>query len=299
MKLTARAKAYLALLAVSAIWGIAGPVIKGTLEYIPPFTFLYYRFLMVCVITIPWYILYLRRHPLEKKDIFLLTVFGYLATTVNLGLLFVGFERTTSLDGTLLGVVSPLFIVALGVLFLKEKINSHAKLGLGIAFIGSIVTVVQPLFEGHAFPLENVLGNVLILIGAIVWAVFTFFSKKSFKHFSPTLFTLHSAVVGLVSFAPLAFIENGYSLPPAGFIFSSPLIFFGVFYMSIVSFLVAFFLYEYGMSKIQISEGSIFTYLHPLFALPVAYFWLGEQITVAFAVGAILIAVGVVFAEKK
>lgn len=300
MKFTsARVKAYAALIAVSAIWGIAGPVIKGTLEYIQPFAFLYYRFLIVCVFTIPWYILYLRKYPLAKREIFPLTVFGYLATTVNLGLIFVGFERTTSLDGTLLGVVSPLFIVALGVLFLKEQINSHAKWGLGIAFLGSIITVIQPLFEGHAFPLQNVLGNILILIAAVDWALFTFLSKKSFNHFSPTLFTLHSSIVGLLSFAPMAYFEHGNSLPPIDFIFSSPLIFFGVFYMSIISFLVAFFLYEYGMSKINISEGSIFTYLHPIFALPVAYLWLHETITVPFVVGAVLIAVGVVFAEKK
>ena len=236
---------------------------------------------------------------LRKQDIWPLTVFGYLATTLNLGLIFLGFERTTALDGTLLGVISPLFIVALGVLFLKEKISPHAKWGLLLAFIGSIVTVVQPLFEGIAFPLENIFGNVLILIGAIVWAVFTFISKKSFKHFSPTLITLHSSIVGLVTFMLLAFIEHGYAFPPVEFIFSSKPIFWGVFYLSILSYLVAYFLYEYGMSKIKISEGSLFTYLHPLFALPVAYFWLGETVTAAFIVGAVLIAVGVVFAEKK
>jgi len=299
MKLSARVKAFIALITVSAIWGIAGPIIKGTLEYIPPFTFLYYRFLIVGIFTIPWYIWYLRRFPIKRSDIWPLTIFGYLSTTLNLGLIFLGFERTTALDGTLLGVMSPLFIVALGVLFLKEKVSSHAKWGLILAFIGSIVTVIQPFFEGVAFPLENILGNILIIIGAVVWAIFTFISKKGFKHFSPTLITLHSSIVGLITFTILAFFEAGYTLPAVSFIFSSSLVFWGVIYMSIVSFLLAFFLYEYGMSKIQISEGSIFTYLHPLFALPVAYFWLGETITIPFVIGAILIAIGVVFAEKK
>lgn len=294
-----RTKAYIALIAVSVIWGIAGPVIKATLAYIPPFTFLYYRFLVVGIFTVPWYILYLRRYPLKKTDIFPLTVFGYLATTVNLGLIFLGQERTTAIDATLLGVTSPLLIVALGVLFLKEKINLHAKIGLFVVFIGSIVTVIQPLFEGHAFPLNNVFGNFLILIGGVVWAIFTFVSKKSFRHFSPTLITLHSSIVGLISFTLLAFIEHKYTLPPVSFIFSNTTVFFGVFYMSIMSYLVAYFLYEYGMSKIDISKGSIFSYLNPLFSIPLAYFWLGEQITIPFIIGAVLIALGVVFAEKK
>jgi drug/metabolite transporter (DMT)-like permease len=168
------------------------------------------------------------------------------------------------------------------------------------------VTIVQPLFEGHAFPLENIIGNILIIIAGIVWAVFTLISKKNFlpgskqgHHFSPSLITLHSSVVGLVTFGLLAYIEQGYVLPPVNFIFSSANVFWGVFYMSVFSFLLAYFLYEYAMNKIPISQGSIFTYLHPLFALPVAYYWLGETISIPFIIGALFIAIGVVFAEKK
>ncbi len=296
---SARLKAYAALVSVAAIWGIAGPVIKGTLEHIPPFTFLFYRFLVVCIVTIPWYIYYLRKHPVPKKDWFALTVLSYFATTVYLALIFLGFEKTTSLDGTLLGILSPIFIVLLGVIFLKEKVILREKIGLAIVMAGTLVTIVQPLFDGHAFPLQNLFGNIIIVSAGIMWAIFTLISKKTASRFPAILVTLHGSVVALVTYAPLAFHEYNYSFYPIKEILASPTALFGIVYMSIISYIVAFYLYQYGMSKIEISEGSMFTYLHPLFALPLAYFWLGETISLPFIVGAFLIAVGVVFAERK
>jgi drug/metabolite transporter (DMT)-like permease len=294
-----RLKAYVALIIVSGIWGVAGPVIKATLFHIPPFTFLFYRFLIISFITIPWFVHYIKKHPIKKSEWFPLTVLMYLATTVYLGLLFVGFEKTTSIDGTLLGVLAPLFIVILGVAFLREKITKNERIGLAIAMIGTIVTIFQPLLEGKAFPIHNTIGNATIIVGVIFWSLFTLVSKKNYRHFTPLLVTLYGSIVALVTTFPLALYENKFQLTSFLPYLSDPEVLFGLFYMGFLSYLLAYYLYEYGMSKIEISEGSLFTYLHPLFAVPVAYFWLGETVTVPFVIGALLIAVGVVFAERK
>jgi drug/metabolite transporter (DMT)-like permease len=295
--MSARLKAFTALIIASIIWGIAGPVIKATLAYIPAYTFLFYRFLIVGIITVPWYIFYIRKYPIKKKDIFPLTAFGYLATTVYLGLIFQGIERTSAIDGTLLGVISPLFVVILGAYYLKEHVKPHEKIGLTIAMLGTVVTIIQPLLEGKAFPLEHMTGNLLVVLGAILWAYYTFLMKKN--TYSPLLLTLHSSIVAIPTLAVLALFETNFSLPSLSSILASPTAVFGLLYVSIVSYIIAYLLYAYGMSKIEISEGSIFTYLHPLFGVPLAYWWLGEAVTTPFIIGAILIAIGVVFAERK
>ncbi|MFZ5366259.1 MAG: EamA family transporter, partial [Patescibacteria group bacterium] len=51
-----RLTAYLLLTLTAAIWGIAGPVIKNTLQFIPPFTFLFWRFLLASLIFLPFFI---------------------------------------------------------------------------------------------------------------------------------------------------------------------------------------------------------------------------------------------------
>jgi drug/metabolite transporter (DMT)-like permease len=54
-----------------------------------------------------------------------------------------------------------------------------------------------------------------------------------------------------------------------------------------------------GERTIEVSEAALFTYLTPLFSIPIAIVWLNEKITPIFIVGAIIIATGVIIAEVK
>ena len=292
-----RLQAFLALIAVSAMWGVAGPVIKMTLNHIPPFTFLWIRFCVVGLITIPWYIAYLYRRTISLKDIMILSLFGLMSTTIHLSLIFLGIERTTSTEAMLIGSIAPIFIVLLGVIRLKEHVTSRELIGMGFVLLGTGFTILQPLLSGNGF--TNVTGNSIILFSNIVFALFVFYSKKNFRHYSPLFITLHSSIVAVVTYFPLALIENGGTLPSFALLTSSGTVFFGIMYMAIVSYIMAYLLFEFGMSKIEISEGSIYTYIQPIFAAPVAVLWLHEAITVPFIIGATIIVAGVVLTERK
>ena len=228
-----------------------------------------------------------------------LTLISLMATTVYLGLVFWGFEKTTASDGNLIGTLNPLFIIILGVLFLKETVTRKEKIGLSIAVFGTLVTVIQPLLEGKAFAVENILGNTIILAATITWALFVLFSKRNFGHFSPLLITLHGGLVAAATYPILAYFENGFSLPRLMPLFSNQTVFWGVFYMAFISYILAYILYVYGLNKIEISEASLFTYLQPLIATPLAVIFLHEDITLSFAIGALLIFAGVVLSEWK
>lgn len=243
------------------------------------------------------YLWYLRNHRISGRDIVILTLFGLMSTTIHLSLIFIGLERTTSTEGTLIGAIAPVFIVLLGVLRLHERITRRELWGMVLVLLGTGFTILQPLLSGDGF--TNVTGNTIILLSNIVFALFVFYSKKNFKHYSPFLITLHSSIVAVVTYLPLAMMEQGGSLPSFTILTSSGLVFFGIMYMAIVSYIMAYLLFEYGMSKIEISEGSIFTYLQPVFAAPVALIWLNEAVTVPFLIGAAVLTAGVVLTEWK
>jgi len=69
--------------------------------------------------------------------------------------------------------------------------------------------------------------------------------------------------------------------------------------MVILSSVVAYFAFELGLKLIEASEATLFAYLQPIFAAPVAVFWLGEKITPPFLLGAGIIAIGVVLTEYR
>lgn len=291
--------AIVAMLITTAIWGFAGPVIKATLSYYPPFTLLFWRFFMVVIFTLPWYLWYLGSHPLKKRDLLFLSFDGVLATTINLGLIFIGFNNTSAIEGTLISALSPIFIILLGWLFLKEKVNKLEIVGLAVVIIGSIITIVQPIFFDGGFTLKNTFGNLMIILADIEWAFYILLVKKNADKYHSLQITLHGSIIAFLTFIPLAIWENHGHLPSLDLLVSNGTSFWGIFYMAIFSYFIGYFLFNWAMSRMDMSRGSIFSYLQPVFAAPVAVLWLKEPLTLPFLVGALIITVGVILSEWK
>lgn len=294
-----RITAYILLIITAIIWGIAGPVIKHTLQFIPPFTFLFWRFLLVAIILLPFLIWRAKKEKETLKSLLPIIPIGFLGIPLDLAFVFLGFERTTALDGTILSALAPIFIVLAGVLFLKEKVTRLETLGLMVAIAGSVVMISQPLLEGSAFAQKNLLGNLLIILSDIIWTAYIIASKKEFKKHSPFVITAVSFLTGLVTIFPLALLEGGGQITHYELLMTNLPALFGVLYMVIFSSIIGYFAFEQGLKLIEASEASIFAYLQPIFAAPAAIVWLGEKVTPPFLLGAGIIAVGVFLTEFR
>jgi len=293
-----RLKAYLALTLVSLLWGVASPVIKYTLNYLSPYSFLFWRFLLVSIIFLPFFFYFLKKQPIKAKDLPWLIVLEFLGTPLNLILLFVGYEKTTSMDGVLISATAPIFIAIGGALFLKEKVTKIERIGLAIAVLGSLITISQPIFEGNLLK-GSLAGNFLVFLSVIVWVAYVLgYKKRSFKY-HPVISTAIGFFIGLVTIFPLVIIKENSTIFNFSFLIFNFNALLGVGYMVVFSSVIAYTLYEYGLSLIEASEATIFAYLQPIFAAPVAMLWLGERITLPFILGAIVIATGVFISNYR
>jgi len=291
-----RVSAYIILTIVSLLWGIASPVIKYTLNFLPPYSFLFWRFLITSLIFLPLFIYSLKKQPIKIKDLPWLIFLGFLSTPLNLILLFVGYKKTTSMDGVLISSTAPIFITIGGALFLKEKVSRIEKIGLIIAVIGSLITLSQPIFEGSLFK-GSLTGNLLVFASVFAWAAYTLFAKVKSLKYHPIIPTAIGFFVGLITVIPFVLLSEGflpnYQLLITNYSNALP----GVLYMCFFSSLIAYTLYRYGLSLIEASEATLFAYLQPVFAAPFALLWLGERISFPFLLGAFFILIGVLVNE--
>jgi len=302
----ARTRAYLMLLLVAAIWGAAGPIIKYTLTYFEPTLFLTYRFLLTCALLVP---LQLLLHPKTIRNLATLTtkqkgylaVSGVLGSTVQLGLLFIGYSLTTSLDATIINDSLPPIITAfLGHRLLGERITHRERLGLTIAFIGSLLVVVQPIWESGRFFTGSLAGNLIVLTASGVWAAYALLTKRQLHyHTSPLLLTSSMFTMGFLSmFAILLATQTPYHVLTT--LSTAPLsAHLGVMYMAALSGALAYFLYQSAQKTIEASEANVFLYLPPIFTFPLSVLWLKEPITAFLVIGCLLIAVGVYVSATK
>lgn len=298
MQITPRIKAYLLLLLVSVIWGIASPVIKFTLFGIEPDLFLAYRFAISTLISIITFMIVGFKIPKDFKLIGLVLLYGFLNSVVSLGFLFFGMKSTTVLEAGLITLASPLLVSTAGVYFLREKITKRKIIGMGIAIFGTLLTIIEPIITSSQK--IEFSGNILILLYVISTVATSIIAKKVLREgVSPLIMTNVSFALGFVCFSVFllsktSFVDIVNTLKSVDISYH-----IGVLYMAIISGNLAFFLSNKAQKTIEIGEQSLFAYLYPIFSLPLAVLWLNEKFSTIYILGGIIITAGVVIAEFK
>lgn len=280
-----RLTAYLLLLIVSLIWAIAGPVIKYVLGEVPPLPFLLLRFGLSSLVALISFCFTGVHLPKKFSTLALLIFYGFITSTVTLGLLFVGLKDTTVLEMSLISLTGPLMIAIAGVAFLHDHITGREKIGMAIVLLGTALTIIEP------FKLS---GNLIIILYLVANTISVIISKKLLRlGISPSLMTNMTFIVGFVTTLPLT---TGHG---AFYLHLSTYAILGIIFLALLSGNLAYYLGNYAQKSIEVSEAALFSYLYPLLSMPLAVIWLKEKITPIYIVGALIVASGVVIAELK
>lgn len=241
------------------------------------------------------------KFPKLKREIIMLTLAGLLGSSINLGLSFYSFEKGSVLDISIIGNTAPIFVVLGGIFFLKEKVTKRETLGIIITFIGALIVVIEPLFNQAHLNIFSLSGNFLAILANITWVLYIIITKKELHHKIDILFmTTYMFVLGFLSCLPFALYQSGGATNLLYIISLAPFkAHLGVWYMAVLSGSLAYFLYQKGQKNIEASEATLFSYLSPIFAAPLAVFWLKEEVTLPFIIGTTIVILGVFVAEFR
>ncbi len=281
--------AYAMLLTNSLLWGIAPGIIKIGLEEVHPFVYLYYRHLICAVFVLIYFIISgnLRKaFNIFKSPLNLIVMF--LLTPGILIVQFYGIKMTSSAEASIAIATAPLFAAVLGSRYLKEKVTKNEKIGTLIAFIG-IIALALLGGEASEIPLQqNIAGVSLILMSALIWAGGNILYKKIPKE-DRFMVSLDSFFMSVITFFLIFLVWDWTLIIPQAV--SAPT-FWSIMYMAIPGSLVAFIFVQMGMSLIEVSEATMFTYLQPVWGVPFAIFFLGEHFDLIMFLPIAIIVVG-------
>ncbi len=295
-----RLRAYIYLLVVAVIWGIAGPVIKLTLNMgIPPDIFLLYRFFISAIAAIIIFVSSGVRLPKSPVLIFQIIIYSILNSTISLGLLFWGTAKTSRLDMSLISIFGPLMVIALGYFFLRDRYTFREKTGTAVALLGSFVVLAEPIFE-RGYGDGQVIGNLLVLASLVTGAFAGLITKELLRKGVPATDLANiSFFVGFLTMIPICL-----KLHPAGqiietFTQATPYFYFGIVYMGLFSGTIAYTLSNLGLKSIELSEAALFSYIYPIFSAILAVILLGDKVTPVVIIGSVITLFGVSIAEWK
>ena len=280
---------YLEALFAVTVWGASFIATKVALQDASPITIVWLRFLIGVIIL--GLVVALRRQFMlpDRKEWSYFALLGFLGITFHQWLQSNALQ--TSEAGTTAWIVSttPVFMAVLGWFLLNERLGWTKNLGILLAFLGVLVVISRGDLNSISIGRFGTPGDVLILISAINWAVFSALSRRGLKSHSASLMMFFLMVFGWL-FTTLLFLTTGGLREIPSITGSSwmALGFLGVFCSGL-----AYVAWYDALKALTTAETGAFLYLEPLVAAVVAFFVLGEAITWASLLGGAVILFGV------
>lgn len=277
------------------VWGASFIATKIALLDISPITIVWLRFLMGVIILGIAVVMQKQFTWPAKKEWAYFALLGFLGITFHQWLQSNGLK--TSEAGTTAWIVSttPVFMALLGWILLHEHLGWLKSLGILLAFLGVLVVVSKGNLRSISIGRFGAPGDILILISAVNWAVFSALSRRGLKSHPASLMMFYVMSFGWLFTSVLFLTTKGPGeishLTPAGW---SGVIFLGIFCSGL-----AYIAWYDALKALTTAETGVFLYIEPLVAVVVAFFILGEPILPASLLGGAIILFGVWLVNRR
>lgn len=291
VNLSLRVKVALAFLAVYIIWGSTYLAIRFVEESLPPFFMAGTRFLIAGGIFYVW----LRLRGASGG-----TRLDWKVALITGGLMLMGghgavvwAEQQQVPSGlvSLLVATVPLWMVLSDWVWNKSKPSLGVIAGLAVGFVG-VALLIENLSAGDSY--VGLVGGVVVVVGAFLWANGSLFSRSAKPSSSPFLATALEMIVG-GSLLLMASVVTGEWMNIRLDLVSTRSLISWV-YLIVFGSLVAFTSYIWLLRRTTTAKVSTYSYVNPIVALILGWTLANETLTVrnVLAAGIILASVVII-----
>ena len=282
--------AHVALFLANTIYAINYIFAKDVMpDYISPTAFILLRVMGASIVFSIIHLCFFRE-KIANKDLLYFFVCALFGIVINMLCFFEGLNITTPINASLIMITTPLIVYLIS-FFLKEERLSIRLLGvlLGLSGAGLLIT------GGNVTIKFNNLGDILVLLNAVSYAVYLILIKSMMDKYHPITVLKTIFLMGLVVLVPIGypeFSEIEFSNMPMSIIGKS---LFVVFFTTCL----AYFFNIYAISKLRSSTVAFYIYLQPILATILAIILGKDILTGTKLLSGFLIFVGVFFVLKR
>lgn len=268
------------------VWGSTWIFIKLGLNELPPVTFAAARFLAACLILLPVLLSFRIPIPFNRRIAPTLAVTGLLQFFLNYGLLFWGEQYITSGLAAVLQATIPAFGLILARIYVGEPITGLKVVSilLGLAGVAAIFREQLVLNGELAF-----WGSLAVVAGAFAAAYASVLTKAKGVGEHPAGLVFVQMLIGQIPLWIVGFFREGNPLALNWSVRALVCVLF----LAIVGSILAFWLYYWLLTKIDVTRAMMIAFVTPVVAIVVGSFF-GEKIEWQSLFGGSLILASVV-----
>ena len=289
-----RTLAILAALGATTIYGINHTIAKGVMPtYVKPFGFIMLRVVGAAILF--WGISFFGpKEKIERRDWGRLLVCAVLGMVVNMLAFFKGLQLSTPINSAVLITITPIIVVVLSALLLKEKIKLNKALGIALGFVGAVGLIVFGAEIRQDAP--NIpLGNFLFIINSIAYGAYLIVVKKLIEKYHPFTLMKWLFTIAIVINFPITlpeFLEIQWS--------TMPLWAYGAIAFVVIGTTFMTYLFNvFALTELKASTVGAFVYVQPLIGILFALFTGKDQLSTIKILATVLVLMGVYLASKK
>lgn len=278
------------LLSMSAcIWGGMFVVVKIIVDEIHPIQLVWLRYLIAIIFLMIFSLLRREKWHWNWSDLRLIFLIGLIGNTISIVAQETGTWLSSAQTGAVITSATPTFMLIFAWLILKEKMTSVKIISVIMATLGVIMIVGLHLSGNYIL-----YGVLSLIVAALTWALMSVLVKKV-NHYSSLQTTIISTMVAIVCLTPIIML-NPSALGNINFLNIKVIL--CLFYLGVISTAMAFVMWNQGLKLVNASSSGLFFLLQPIIGTLLGWLLLGENISISFIVGTILIIGSVWFSIK-
>ena len=274
------------LILISIIWAISFSLIKGELTSIDPNIVAFLRLIISFIIFVP----FLKLRNIKKSNFFHLILIGSLQYGLMYSTYIYSFQYLKAYEIALMTIFTPIFVVLFNDLWNKKVIYRNWTKAL-LAVIGSAIILYDDNLTIGFWK-----GIILIQVSNILFAIGQVYYKSKFDKNGIANHSSHFAIL----FAGGAIVTGIFSLGLANIneINIGLNQWLVILYLGVVASGIGFFLWNYGITKVNIGKVAIFNNLKIPLGVFFAMIILGESANYLQLIVGSLVLLVAIFIDK-
>ncbi|MDG4552006.1 MAG: DMT family transporter [Candidatus Contendobacter sp.] len=280
---------YLLLVLTTLFW--SGNFVLGRAVHtvFTPFTLSFWRWAVALAILLPFVWASLREQgPLIRRHgpiLLLLSILG----VVNFNtFVYIGLQSTTATNAVIMLSVTPVLIVALSFLLLRQTVTAWQALGILVSLVGVLV-IVSRGDPGALLARQVNSGDLWILAAVTSWALYSVCLRWRPTELKPLDFQAATMLIGVLILGPLYSWDLAHDRTVA----INAATVGSILYLALFPSILAYIFWNRAVAELGANRTGQFLHLMPAFGAVLSMLFLGERLYGFHAAGIALIALGI------
>lgn len=284
---------------VSVIYGLTFTIAKDVMpKYVDAYGFIIMR---VGGATILFWLVWLlsrnsaaiREEQIDSKDYLRIIAAAFFGVALNMLSFFKGLSLTSPISASVLMVSTPIIVLILSAIILKERMRKRMVFGIILGLIGTAFLILYGKSSENAT--NPTLGNFLVFVNAASYGLYLVIVKKLMQKYNPFNFAKWIYLIGFIMVLPFGWSQFqvvDWALLPMD-------IYWKIGFVVVFSTFGTYMLNLLSMRELKPTTVAVFVYLQPVFATIFAISLGKDELTLVKIISAILIFTGVYLVTQK